>query len=50
MNFFNAVGEALAEAIKWIAIVAGSLLIPSISVWAIIKLVKWIIRILTTKE
>ena len=41
---YGPVIEALHEVIKWIGIVGASILVPSVSGWAIFKFAKWLIN------
>ena len=50
MELLKAVGEAFPYILKWIGIIAGSILAPTISAWAIVRLVKWIFRKLSSRN
>lgn len=49
MYVLNVIGEALITVIKWVSIVATSILAPSIGVLAIIKVVIKVIKSITSK-
>ena len=44
MYIIETIGEVFPLLLKWISIVAVSILAPSVSIWAIIKLAKHILN------